>query len=77
MLTMIGGLLAVVWVFVTRLPAAMSNGPDLPASLSLPAGEVASAITFGKGWTAVVTESGRMLIYGTDGALRQEVAITQ
>ncbi len=75
MLTMIGGVIAMVWLLVTRLPAA-SRGPEVPAALALPAGETAAAVTFGKGWTAVVTESGRILVFGTDGSLRQEVAVT-
>jgi len=75
LVTMIGGVLVMVWLFVTRLPAG-TPAPALPAELHLPAGETAEAVTFGRGWTAVVTASGRLLIYGTDGALRQEVEIT-
>ncbi|MGA0541457.1 DUF6476 family protein [Neotabrizicola sp. VNH66] len=75
MLTMIGGVIAMVWLLVTRLPAA-DRAPEVPATLALPAGETAAAVTFGKGWTAVVTESGRILVFGTDGSLRQEVAVT-
>lgn len=75
MLTMIGGVIAMVWLLVTRLPAA-GRAPEVPAALALPAGETAAAVTFGKGWTAVVTESGRILVFGTDGSLRQEVAVT-
>lgn len=75
LLTMIGGVLVMVWLFVTRLPSGPTP-PRLPAELHLPAGETAEAVTFGTGWTAVVTRSGRLLIYGSDGALRQEVEIT-
>lgn len=75
LLTMIAGVLVMIWLFVTRLPTG-TPAPALPEALSLPAGEVAEAVTFGKGWTAVVTQSGRILIYGTDGALRQQVEIT-
>lgn len=73
-LTMIGGVITVVWLLVTRMPAALGRAPSLPDALALPAGETASAVTFGTGWSAVVTRSGRILIYGADGALRQDIA---
>lgn len=72
-LSMIGGVITVVWLLVTRMPGATAPLPRLPEAIALPAGEKASAVTFGQGWTAVVTVSGRILIYGTDGSLRQEV----
>lgn len=76
-LSMIGGVIAVVWLLVTRMPAmgAGAAGPQVPAALALPAGEVAGAVTFGPGWTAVVTESGRLLVFNADGSLRQEISI--
>lgn len=78
LLTMIAGVLVMIWLFVTRLPGAtLAPAPTLPETPDLPAGEQAEAVTFGKGWTAVVTTSGRILIYGTDGALRQEIEITK
>ncbi len=70
---MIGGVITVVWLLVTRMPGAMAPLPRLPETIALPAGETASAVTFGQGWTAVVTTSGRILIYGSDGSLRQDV----
>ncbi len=74
-LSMIGGVITVVWLLVTRMPLAPAAGPAVPAELALPAGETAEAVTFGRGWTAVVTASGRILVFGRDGALRQEVQI--
>lgn len=74
MLVMIGGVIAIVAALVTRLPTVQAS-PALPAALSLPAGEVAGAVTVAKGMVIVVTESGRVLVYAPDGALRQEVAL--
>jgi Family of unknown function (DUF6476) len=75
-LTMIIGVITVVAVLVTRMPQAFSVAPTVPKGLALPAGAKAEAVTFGKGWTAVVTSDDRILIFGKDGALRQEVALT-
>lgn len=74
---MIGGVIAVVWLLVTRLPGATAPPPRLPEDIVLPAGETASAVTFGEGWFAVVTRSGRLLVYGADGTLRQTVEPAQ
>jgi Family of unknown function (DUF6476) len=43
--------------------------------LALPAGSSAAAVTFGKGWIAVVTDQDHILIFGKDGTLRQDIAI--
>ena len=76
-LTMIGGVITVVAVLVTRMPKAfIAPAPNLPDGVALPAGISAEAVTFGKGWIAVVTKDNRILIFGRDGTLRQEVAIT-
>ncbi len=75
-LTMIGGVITVVALLVTRMPQAFGTPlPDLPAGFALPAGTHAQAVTFGQGWVAVVTTDDRILIFGSDGALRQEVSI--
>ena len=74
--TMIGGVITVVGLIVTRMPQAFSaSGPDVPANLRLPAGTEAAAVTFGTGWVAVVTLDDRILVFGRDGSLRQEVRI--
>lgn len=74
-LSMIGAVITVVWLLVTRMPSAMKAGPDLPAAIALPEGEQAEAVTFAKGYVAVVTRSGRILIFAPDGRLRQEVPL--
>lgn len=74
---MIGGVITVVGLLVTRMPQAFSApAPSLPDGFTLPAGVEAEAVTFGTGWIAVVTTDDRILIFGRDGRLRQDVAIT-
>ena len=41
----------------------------------MPGGATALAFTRGRDWFAVVTGDDRILIYGADGTLRQEVRI--
>jgi hypothetical protein len=74
-LTMIGGVITVVGLIVTRMPQAFATSPDLPEGLTLPEGARAQAVTFGTGWTAVVTTDDRILIFNSDGQLRQEVEV--
>ncbi len=75
-LTMIGGVITVVGLLVTRMPHAfVAPAPSLPDDFSLPEGAKAQAVTFGTGWVAVVTTDDRILIFGSDGDLRQEVAL--
>ncbi len=75
-LTMIGGVITVVWLIVTRMPATFAApAPVVPEAVVLPKGRTAEAVTFGQGWIAVVTTDAHILIFGTDGTLRQEVAI--
>ncbi len=74
---MIGGVITVVGLLVTRMPQAFSApATSLPDGFTLPAGAKAEAVTFGTGWIAVVTTDDRILIFGRDGRLRQDVAIT-
>ena len=75
MITMIGGVITVVWLLVTRMPHSVSAPPRLPDDLVLPTGTTASAVTFGQGWFAVVTTDQRILIYAADGTLRQDIAL--
>ena len=78
MITMIVGVITVVGLLVTRMPnvGRLAAVPALPASLQMPAGASAQAITMGTGWIGVVTTDNRVLIFTPDGALRQELAIT-
>ncbi len=74
--TMILGLLAIIAIFVTRLPAATPAAPALPEGIALPAGTRAEAVTMGRGWIAVVTEADEILILDAKtGAERQRVKI--
>jgi hypothetical protein len=76
-ITMIAGVITIVGLLVTRMPQAFSApAPSLPDGFTLPPGTEAQAVTFGEGWIAVVTDDDRILIFGRDGRLRQDVAIT-
>jgi len=74
-LSLIGGVITVVWLLVTRLPMPSAH-PTAPASLEMPAGAVAAAVTMGSGWVAVVTTDNRILIFGADGKFWQDIAVT-
>ena len=74
--TLILGVIAMVFVLVTRLPGAATL-PRLPDNLTLPAGAAVESMTFGKGWIGVVTTDGRFLLFAaTGGAPLQEVRLT-
>ena len=75
MITMIVGVITVVWVLVTRMPKPI-NLPALPAALALPEGATPMAITQGPGWIAVVTTGSRILVFHPDGTLAQDIAVT-
>jgi hypothetical protein len=66
LVVMILGLLAIVWLLVTRLgtPAPL---PDLPAAVILPEGARAVAVTFATDWLVVVTDAGEVLVYPRAG----------
>ena len=51
---MIGGVLVLIFVLVTRLS---DQGPTMPRSITLPDGSSAQAFTQGRGWYAVVTDA--------------------
>jgi hypothetical protein len=76
--TLIVGVITIVALLVIRL-AALSPRTDLPAEVSLPAGESARAVTLGDGWLAVVTvdEAGRERIRVLDRATGAERAVTE
>jgi Flp pilus assembly protein protease CpaA len=76
-LSMIGAVITVVWLLVTRMPQVIAGtAPQVPEALQLPEGKTAAAVTFGTGWTAVVTTDDHILIFGKDGKLRQDVVIS-
>lgn len=72
--TMILGVIAIVGLLVTRLPQG-NAAPTLPEGLTLPMGASVAAVTMGTGWIAVVTTDDRILIYGMDGKLLQNLQI--
>ena len=75
-LSMIGAVITVVWLLVTRMPQALgSAAPQVPPELALPEDARPAAVTFGTGWTAVVTTDDRILVFDGNGVLLQEVAI--
>lgn len=75
MITMILGVIAVVATLVTRMPHAAPF--VLPQRITLPAGEVATAVTMGQGWFAVVTQSQNILIFDEAGKLLQTVPLAR
>ena len=75
MITMIGGVITVVGLLVTRMPHGNVAPPEVPADLAMPAGTKAAAVTFGTGWTAVVTTNNRILVFDATGGLRQDIGI--
>ncbi|RYI02572.1 MAG: hypothetical protein EON48_16535 [Acetobacteraceae bacterium] len=75
-LSMIGAVITVVWLLVTRMPSTLDEAtPLVPEDVRLPAGKAAAAVTFGRTWIAVVTTDDHILIFGKDGTLRQDVLV--
>ncbi|RGP36693.1 DUF6476 family protein [Pseudotabrizicola alkalilacus] len=71
--TMIVGVITVVGLLVTRMPDISPLAT--PDQLAMPEGARPAAVTMGRDFIAVVTEDDRILIFGRDGAFRQEVAV--
>lgn len=70
---MIGGLVVVVGLLVTRF---YSSGPEMPDSIELPDGTKATAFTRGDAWYAVVTADNEILIFDAmTGQLKQTIEI--
>lgn len=69
MVVMILGLLAIVWLLVTRLGTspAPPRLPVLPETVILPEGARPAAVTFARDWLVVVTEEGEVLLYPAAG----------
>ncbi|MGB7261741.1 MAG: DUF6476 family protein [Albidovulum sp.] len=75
--TMILGLITIIVLFVMRFPTAEPQAPLLPGNLTLPEGVKAEAVTFGRGWIAVVTADDEILILDAKtGAVRQRLTLT-
>ena len=74
--TMIAGLITIIVLLVIRFPSVTAVRPTLPEHIALPEGLAAEAVTFGRGWIAVVTDTGELLVLdAATGALRQRFAI--
>ncbi len=78
------GFITIVIVIVmqftrTNTAPVMSAGPELPPDIALSGSETAQAVTFGKGWIAVVTidQEGveRIRVFLPDGMPRQVMEI--
>lgn len=73
-LTMIGGFLTIVALFVMRFSDMGEVG--LPDEIVLPDGARATAFTQGADWFAVVTDGDEILIFSrATGTLRQTIGI--
>ena len=71
---MIVGFLVLIGFLVTRFPGLSADVP-LPDRIELPGGAMAVTFTQGSDWFAVVTDADQILIYNSDGSLRQTVQI--
>ncbi|MDP2082986.1 MAG: DUF6476 family protein [Pseudotabrizicola sp.] len=71
--TMIVGVITVVGLLVTRMPNLAPMA--MPDRLALPEGVRPAAVTMGQGFIAVVTDDDRILIFGRDGTIWQEVEV--
>ena len=70
---MIGGLVVVISLLVIRLS---DKDVALPEAITLPDGSTPTAVTFGKGWIAVVSGDNQILILDKkSGELRQTIDI--
>ena len=71
--TMIVGIVILIGLIFTRFPQPIATLPD---AIALPDGAQVSAVTQGRGFLAVVTDAGEILIYSPDGMdLRQRIAV--
>ncbi|WP_158241867.1 DUF6476 family protein [Tabrizicola sp. TH137] len=75
MVTMIGGVITIVGLLVTRMPDGSSVG--VPEAVVLPEGERAAAVTVAVGMLLVVTESQRLLVFDRMGTLIREVDLAE
>ncbi|WP_206050237.1 DUF6476 family protein [Oceaniglobus ichthyenteri] len=72
--TMLGGLIILIYLFVTRFPQP-TPVLALPDSIALPGGTSATAFTRGPDWLAVVVGNEILIFDSTGQTLRQRIAI--
>lgn len=73
---MIVGVITVVALIVTRMPAAIRGMVPMPEEILLPDGAKALAFTQADAWYAVVTTDNRILIFDRKtGGLAQDIKI--
>ena len=75
MITMIGGVITIVALLVTRMPEG--GAVVVPEAVVLPEGERAAAVTVAEGMLLVVTESQRLLVFDRMGTLIREVDLAE
>lgn len=73
MITMIGGVITITSVLVTRMPDG--NAIPLPENLTLPDGAVAQSFTLGPDYIVITTTDGRILVFSRDGTFRKELPL--
>ena len=66
------GMIAIVALLWIRLGSGPML-PDLPASITLPDGATANAVTFARDYIVVVTDAGEVLLFDRNGALRDRI----
>lgn len=65
------GMIAIVTILWLRLSQPML--PDLPANMTLPDGAQVQSLTFAPDHIVVVTQSGEVLLYDRNGALKGQL----
>jgi len=71
---MIVGFVILIGYLVTQFPET-GGAVAVPEEIDLPEGAKALAYTQGTDWVAVVTDQDEILIFNTDGSLRQRVQV--
>lgn len=72
--TMIVGLIAIIGLLVIRLGGSSTPMvPNMPATITLPEGAKATAVTYGQGFVLVVTDQATVMMFDSDGRLRGQM----
>lgn len=70
---MIGGVLTVVGLLVTRMPDA--NALPLPENITLPDGSTAQAVSVTAEFLLIVTTANDLLVYRRDGTFLRQMPL--